>query len=88
MPPRNSLVALFVMGAILLLIPLIFILLVGGHACNVGVLVNSCTLPSNYRIMVPALPYLMVVGGVLIGYNMKRISDSLLPQDMDESEVN
>ena len=36
---------------------------------------SSCDGMGIYRLSFPALPYIMIGGGVLIGYNMKRASD-------------
>jgi hypothetical protein len=77
-------ITVFVLGAVLLFVPLILVVGFSSIACNVGT--SSC-IPFLYKMLFPALPYVMIVGGVLIGYNMKRISDSLLPEDEDEGEL-
>ena len=46
----------------------------------------SCIHSEVYRYLVSAFPYIMLGGGLLIGYNMKRISDSLNASARDESE--
>ncbi len=84
MPTRDSLIAFFLVGAVLLLAPLILVLVLGAHTCSVVAVGDACTLTSIYKVIFPSLPYIMLVGGVLIGYNLKRISDSLLPPELDE----
>jgi hypothetical protein len=36
---------------------------------------SSCNHTAEYRYLVSAFPYVMLGGGVVIAYNMKRISD-------------
>lgn len=87
-PSRDSIVALFVAGALLLVVPLFFVLSFGAQPCGQPrPLGASCSLPALYKGVVSILPYVMIIGGVLIAYNFKRISDSLLPRDEDESEL-
>lgn len=41
-----------------------------------------------YKFGVSFFPYVMVAGGLIIGYNMKRVSDSLrLPESALDSET-
>lgn len=40
-----------------------------------------------YKQVVAALPYFMLVGGVIIGYNLKRVSDSLLPPVEEDDDA-
>jgi hypothetical protein len=93
MPKRNSLLIFFVAGAILLVIPLILVLFWNGAACGFGdrlsVLSNNyCLSPRLLKSFTSLFPFLMVIGAVLIGFNLKRISDSYLPPDEESKEDN
>lgn len=36
---------------------------------------------SSYKFGLSFFPYVMLAGGLIIGYNMKRVSDSLRPPE-------
>jgi hypothetical protein len=38
---------------------------------------SACNHTDAYRYLVSSFPYVMLSGGLLIGYNMKRISDAM-----------
>ena len=56
----------------MLVVPLGTVLM-ENSACRASVL--DCNHSDYYRYLVSAFPYVMLVGGALIAYNMKRISD-------------
>lgn len=77
----------FTVGAALLVVPLIVIITLGSPACTQGPSVPSyCVSSSTFKFLSSFLPFVMVVGGVLIGYRMKKISDSLKPEDDEDEE--
>jgi len=43
----------------------------------------ACIHSDEYRYLVSLFPYIMIGGGLLIGYNMKRISDSINKEESD-----
>jgi len=47
---------------------------------------TSCDHTEAYRYLVSSFPYIMLGGGVLIAYNMKRVADSINSSSDDESE--
>lgn len=92
MPGWNSrsVIIFFVSGLVLLLVPLTLILVWSGPACGLAEGQKSgefCPTHQLFDTFVSLFPFLMVIGGVLIGYNLKRISDSLLPpKEADDGE--
>ena len=74
--PKASIIKFFTVGGLLLVVPLVAVIDWPTTGCDISA-VNFCTGSHAYRMMTTFLPYVMVIGGVLIGYNMKRISDSL-----------
>lgn len=81
---RKSMVILFTVGAIMLVAP-VGTVLSENSACRVDS--SSCIHSESYGYLVSSFPYVMVGGGLLIGYNMKRISDAMnapLPDDEGE----
>ncbi len=44
---------------------------------------SSCIRSEAYGYVVASFPYIMLGGGVLIGYNMKRVSDSINSSGLD-----
>lgn len=96
MPTRNSVLIFFIAGAIFLVVPMILVLFWDGPSCGFGdkfsVVPNDyCLSPHLLKSFASFFPFLMVIGAVLIGYNLKRISDSYLPpkeeSDEDNSEI-
>lgn len=71
-PTRKSVVLLFTVGALMLVAPLSTVL-IENSACRSNVL--DCNHSDYYRYLVSAFPYVMLFGGALIAFNMKRISD-------------
>ena len=91
MSRRKSSVLLFVAGAILLVVPLILVVIWDGPACSLAQTItvgNAGYCPSLrlFKGLTSLFPFLMVIGTVLIGYNLKRISDSLLPPKEESDE--
>ena len=41
-----------------------------------------CSTSSAYKFVLTFFPYVMLAGGLIIGYNMKRIADSMKPVDI------
>jgi hypothetical protein len=90
---KNSIIRFFVVGFALMIIPVVLILFWNHLGCfsqslEHSVVSNYC-LPGNLdKNMEALLPFIMVVGGVLVGYNIKRISDSNVPppEDLEEEE--
>jgi hypothetical protein len=52
-------------------------------SCGPGTI---CSRSNLYRFGFTLFPYIMLGGGVIIGYNMKRLSDSLKPPESSEGE--
>ena len=71
-PSRRSIFILFAVGSCLLVIPLA-VVLSANYFCRIE---GVCHPTEDYRIEVSAFPYVMIGGGIIIGYNMKRISDA------------
>jgi hypothetical protein len=44
----------------------------------------SCIHSVDYRYLVSAFPYVMLGGGIVIAYNMKRISDAINSSSLDD----
>jgi hypothetical protein len=81
----------FSVGAVLLVLPLALVLLWGSASCSTnGPTPAYCVSPQTLKMAGSFFPFVMLIGAVLIGYRMKKISDSLLPQeeesDDDESQ--
>jgi hypothetical protein len=84
MRPRNSIIVFFVTGAILLAVPLILVVIWDGPTCGLAQPASLgasgfCPSAHLFKSLISMFPFLMVIGAVLIGYNLKRISDSMLP---------
>jgi hypothetical protein len=79
--PRKSLVQLFVIGSLLLIVPLILIVFLG-FAC--GDDTSACFGSSTARVIYTISPYPMLGGGLLIGYGMKRLADSRAEESEDD----
>jgi len=78
---RKSVIILFTVGAILLVVP-VGTVLSENSICRADA--ASCIHSDAYRYLVSAFPYVMLGGGILIGYNMKRISDAARIPELDE----
>lgn len=76
-------VLLFTVGVIMLVAP-VGTVLSENSMCKANL--PSCNHTDAYRYLVSAFPYIMLGGGVLIAYNMKRISDQINSQSQDESD--
>jgi len=85
---QTSIIFYFLIGGALLVSPLVVVSNWNPQVCSSNSLgQQKCSTPIVYSQTVSFLPFMMVVGGLLIGYNMKRISDSLRPHDEVESGV-
>jgi len=71
---RRGVVLLFAIGSLMLVVPLGTIL-TENSMCKANP--TSCINTQSYRYLVSAFPYIMIAGGLMIAYNMKRISDSI-----------
>jgi hypothetical protein len=81
---KRSIAIFFSVGALLLVIP-VGVVLSENSACRANA--SACIHSDAYRYLVSAFPYIMIGGGLLIGYNMKRISDSINLHNLeDETE--
>ncbi|MFI5420420.1 MAG: hypothetical protein ACHQ1H_05590 [Nitrososphaerales archaeon] len=78
---RRGVILLFAIGSLMLVIPLGTVL-AENSVCRANSL--ECIHSEAYRYLVSSFPYLMIGGGLLIGYNMKRISDSINAEEEDE----
>ena len=79
-PSRRSIILLFTIGSFLLIIPL-SVVLIETPMCRASS--AACNTSETYKLAVSAFPYVMIGGGMLIGYNMKRISDSMRYDERD-----
>ena len=82
---RRSIVIFFSVGALMLVIP-VGVVLSENSACKASP--ADCNRTDAYRYLVSAFPYIMIAGGLLIGYNMKRISDSMNEENLDDETGN
>jgi hypothetical protein len=80
---RKSVIIFFAIGAVLLAVP-VGAVLTENALCRVDTV--SCIHTGDYRFLISTFPYVMLGGGVLIAFNMKRISDSINAPDNDENE--
>jgi hypothetical protein len=80
---KRSVLILFAVGAIMLVVPLGTVLSENA-ICKSDT--SSCIHSEDYGYLVSAFPYIMLGGGVLIGFNMKRISDAINAPVEDESD--
>jgi hypothetical protein len=80
---KKSVVILFAVGAIMLVAPL-GTALSENSLCKTNA--TACNHSDDYRYLISSFPYIMLGGGLLIGYNMKRISDSINAQHIDDQE--
>ncbi len=78
---RKSIVVLFSVGALMLVIP-VGVVLSESSICRANA--SACIHSDAYRYLVSAFPYIMITGGLLIGYNMKRVSDSINSENLDD----
>ncbi len=88
---RNSVIIFFAVGFLLLLVPLALVVVWNQFGCTTGSLSHSvmttyCPSVGVFKSAYSLFPFLMLIGGVLVGYNLKRISDSLLPPRDDDEE--
>ena len=81
-PTRRSIVLLFTVGSCLLIVPLA-IVLIGSPLCRAD---SICSSNQDYRVEISTFPYVMIGGGILIGYNMKRIADSMKFDNSENGE--
>jgi hypothetical protein len=81
-PSSRSLKIAFSVGAIMLVLPLALVVS-SSPSCTPG---SVCSKSNVYRFGYTLFPYIMIAGGVIIGYNMKRLSDSLRPSEPTENE--
>ena len=82
---RRSIVLLFSVGALMLVIPVVVVL---SEYSDCRANVSACIHSDAYRYLVSAFPYIMIGGGLLIGYNMKRISDAINSENHDNETEN
>jgi hypothetical protein len=88
-PSRRSLTIFFVVGAVLLVSPLLTVMLWNPDpACQASpARGNFCTASNElYNRTISFLPFVMLIGGVIIAFNMKRIADSSRPATEESSD--
>ena len=78
---RRGVIVLFALGSLMLVIPFGTIV-TENSMCRANA--ASCIHSDSYRYLVSSFPYVMIAGGLLIGYNMKRISDTINYEEHDE----
>ncbi len=89
----NTSIAYFSLGTFLLVVPLLLILLWGSSSCVAGSSTTFyrpfyCASNQLFHISTEFFPFVMIVGGVLVGYRMKMISESLAPpKDEEENDA-
>jgi hypothetical protein len=81
----------FLVGALLLVVPLVLVVVWDSPLCSLAQTptpstAGYCPSPSLFKNFISFFPFLMIIGAVLIGYNLKRISDSLLPPKGESGE--
>jgi hypothetical protein len=47
-------------------------------SCNPG---SACSKSTLEKFGISLIPYVMIAGGIIIAYNMKKLSDSLRPPE-------
>ncbi len=68
-------------------LPLILILNWSSSACGVAIQ-DFCRGSQLYKTSVVILPYVMLAGGAIVGYNMKRVYEMTNPnRDGDDDEI-
>jgi hypothetical protein len=75
-------------GAVLLIVPVALISVWGSQNCTTSPAASYCIPSKDFKVAIDFLPFLMLIGGILIGYKMKKISDSLLPPPDEEEAQN
>lgn len=75
---------LFLLGSLLLVVPLIIIILLGS-VCSGNA--NSCFNAGTTRFIDTIFPYPMLAGGLFIGYGMKRVADSKAEESEDDDDT-
>ncbi len=83
-PTKKSFALVFAMGAMMLVLPLAFVLSSSPQCAPISG--PMCSETSAYKFGISLFPYVMLAGGLIIGYNMKRIADSLKPPARPEED--
>jgi len=84
---RRSILLFFLIGGVLLVVPLVIVFSWDPRTCTSTPVGLSCKVPSVYAATVRFLPFVMILGGVIVAFNLKRISDSMrLHEEEEESE--
>ena len=74
---RRSVVTFFVIGAIFISAPVVLVISSpSGSSCASAFMREICQGSRFYWASVNFFPYLMLIGGLIAGYNMKRVADS------------
>ena len=76
---KRSVFLLFILGGLMVTLPLILMLNWSSSTCSVTVH-NFCRGSQLYRTSASVLPYVMLAGGAVVGYNMKRVYDLANPR--------
>ena len=81
----SSVLPLFIVGGLLIAVPLVLVIDWSSNACSFTVK-YFCRSSQLYRTGSEILPYVMLAGGAIVGYNMKRTYDLANPASDDEGE--
>jgi len=84
-PSKGSIFVFFIIGGLLVGLPLILVLTWSSTPCR-GAVQVFCLGSHLYRMSVLIFPYVMLSGGAIIGYNMKRISDMIFASQEEEED--
>jgi len=85
---KRSVLAVFLIGGLMVVVPFLLVLNWSSNTCSADLL-NFCRGSQFYKTARTIFPYLMLAGGAIVGYNMKRVYDSLVREErkMDETET-
>jgi hypothetical protein len=82
-PSRGSIVTFFVVGSLMIAGPLALMLNWPSVGCSSQLTQGACRGPQLYKTSITILPYVMLAGGAIVVYNMKRVSDSISAEGDD-----
>lgn len=83
---KSSIIKFFVVGSILLVSPIVLAAFWQTTSCN-HEFEDLCLGSQFYKSSISFLPYVMIIGGLIIGFNMKRISDSIIANEKEDSDT-
>jgi len=83
---RKSVIVFFAVGILMVCIPLVIVFGWSAETCR-GTVQDFCLGSKLYRTSTTILPYVMLIGGAVIAFNMKRVSDMIYSSDEDDSDT-